>query len=309
MCVLLISVLFLVSCQPRAAAGENPRETSAILQQVQSGTQGIEMKFVQNYPPQTIYDQMEMIALVELWNRGTHDLSPGECFIQATGFDPDIIEDIDLPQDCTSNVGGVLEGKNEFNTEGGFSQLEFNSPRVELPDGVFQYNPTLDMKACYRYRTRANPQVCVDPQIYQINSEQKTCQVQDVSTGGGQGGPVGVSHVGVTMVGNKAVYEISIQNYGTGTVLSPDVNVYNCDVDYRDVDKVEFDVTLGGAAARVNCNPLDEIVRLVNKQGKIVCTFEVPNTAPYEAPLQIDLNYAYLDSVKQPISIVKLPGE
>ncbi len=306
---LVIIIIILTSCVPRPAAGGTPRDTAAIAQQVQSGSEGLFMQLVQNSPPPVIYDQTELIAVVDVRNRGNYPLQSHECFIQAVGFDPNIIRGgFNQPRDCTENLGGTeLEGKNLYNTEGGFNQIEFRSSDVSLPEGVFEYNPTLDFKACYHYKTKANPQVCVDPLFYQVTRDQKTCQVRDIGMGGGQGGPVGVTHVGVDMIGNKAIFEITVQNLGTGSVISPTTDILACNPDYRDLDRVEYNVELSGSTP-VNCKPADGIVRLSNKMGKIVCTFEIGSTSAYETPLKVELDYNYLQSLRQPLRIVKTPG-
>ena len=64
--VLLIVVsLFLVSCGGSIRAGEDVYDTQSVLQQVRTGTQGVEVQLVPNYPPPVIYDLNEFVAIVE----------------------------------------------------------------------------------------------------------------------------------------------------------------------------------------------------------------------------------------------------
>ena len=304
----LIIILFLVSCRGRVAAGDNPTTTEAALKEVQTGTQGVEIQVVPNYPPSTIYDQNQLVALVELRNRGNHDLEQQDCFVQVTGFDPNIVQGtFQTTLSCASNAG-VLEGKNVYNTQGGFNQLEFSSS-LSLPDGVFEYNPQLNFITCYNYHTKASPQVCVDPLFYQVTTQQKTCNPTDVSMSGGQGAPVGVSSIGVDMVGNKAIFEINVQNYGSGRVLNPNADIHSCgqmSLSYQDLDKVRYDVNLNGGNI-LDCKPQDHLVRLNNNQGKIVCSFTIPGGSSFQTPLLIDLDYSYIQSYLKQIKIIKTP--
>ncbi|MEK6846145.1 MAG: hypothetical protein AABY26_05265, partial [Nanoarchaeota archaeon] len=64
--VLLAMLLLLVSCKGRVGGGENPIDTATALKMVQTGTQGIETKLLQNSPPPLIYDQNELIAILEV---------------------------------------------------------------------------------------------------------------------------------------------------------------------------------------------------------------------------------------------------
>lgn len=302
--------IFLVSCGGFIQSGEDPTSTAAVLRLVQTGSQGVDIEILQNAPPPLIYDQNELVALVEVHNRGNHDLAAQECFVQVTGFDPNIIKGgMQTAQSCASNVGGLLEGKNVYNTQGGINQLEFRSQNVVLPSGVFEYSPTLNFVTCYYYHTIANPAVCVDPVFYQVTHEQKSCIPVDVGMAGGQGAPVGVSRVGVDMVGNKAIFEIDVVNFGTGQVLSPYADIRNCghsSLDYDDLDRVRYTAQLSGGQL-IDCKPRDGFVRLNNGNGKIVCSFNIAGTSAFETPLMIDFDYGYVNSVQKPIKIVMTP--
>lgn len=303
--VFLLGTLFLVACGPRIAQGEQPLETAQALQLVQTGTEGVQLEFLANAPPDQLYDQADFIALLELRNRGNDDVAANECFVQMTGMDPGIIR---LPPSLSC---GELEGKNVYNVEGGFSQVQFGPVPVTLPVGVYEYNPPLKATVCYNYRTTTNPQVCIDPLFYQVSAEQKACQVRDVSMGGGQGAPVGINYVNVEMTGDKAIFEIDVANFGTGRVLSRGVNIQECasrSIGLEDFDVVDYIVTLSGeGVAAGDCKPSGGRLRLHNNRGKIVCSFSLGRTAAYETPLQIDFAYSYMDSISKQIKIIQTP--
>lgn len=306
----LLLLLLIVSCR-RVPAGDQPRDTAANLQQVQTGIQGVELQFLGSYPPPLIYDQNELVAIVNVNNKGNHDLQSQECFVQITGFDPNIITGgFNNPRSCADNVGGVLEGKNVYNLNGGSNQIEFKSTGIQLPPNVYEYNPILNFLACYHYQTKANPSVCVDPLFFQVTAEQKTCLPRDVPMAGGQGAPVAVSYVGVDMIGSKAIFEITVRNLGIGRVLSPHADVRSCgqaSLDYTDLDKVGYTVEMSGGSI-VDCKPRDGLVRLDNNQGKVVCQFDIPGSSAFETPLRITLDYNYIQSVTKPVKIIQTPG-
>lgn len=307
--IIVLSLFLLTACQPKAGAGNTPQGVAAALKAVQTGTAGVEVHTLPNYPPSTIYDQNGLTAIVEVKNRGNYDLEPQNCFIQVTGFDPNIIlGGLEQPRSCAESTG-TLEGKNVYNTEGGVNQIEFKSQSIALPPGVFEYNPKLNFVTCYNYHTIASPSVCVDPLLFQITPEQKTCIPRSVGMGGGQGGPIGVSSVGVDMIGSKAIFEINVMNYGSGKVLSSLAVPQNCgdaSLSYQDFDKVMYNVQMTGGSL-IDCKPRDGIVRLTNNQGKIICSFNIPGTSAYETPLLIDLDYGYIQSFSQPVRIIKTP--
>ncbi len=304
--LVLFSIL-LVSCS-RINAGDTPESTEAALNMVKTGTRGVEVSLVPNYPPPMIYDQNQLVAIVEVKNKGNYNLGPQDCFVQMTGFDANIIRGIQQVHSCSENLGS-LEGKSVYNVEGGFNQIEFASSDVSLPEGVFDYNPKLNFISCYNYHTIASPMVCVDPILYQVTAEQKACNPTDVGMSGGQGAPVGVSNVNVEMVGSRAIFEINIANFDSGRVLSPNADIKNCGqiaLEYTDLDKVEYAVDLSGGSI-IDCKPLDGIVRMNNGRGKIVCSFDIAGGSAFETPLLINLDYAYIQSFAKPVKIIKTP--
>jgi len=305
---IIIISLFLTSCGQRAP-GDSPISTEQAVEEVQIGTEGVEISLLPNYPPNLLYDENELIAILDVKNKGNHELQPQDCFVQITGFDSNIIRgDFGRATSCAQNIG-TLEGKTVFNLEGGSNQIEFRSTSLSLPRDVFEYEPNLNILACYNYITTANPSVCVDPLFYQITSDQKACTPKDVSMGGGQGGPVGVSYVGVDMIGERAVFEINVVKYGSGRVLSPDVNLQDCGssaIDFADLDKVRYTATLSSSGI-ADCKPRDGYVRLVNGQGKVVCSFDIRETTAFETLLQVELDYAYLESINQKVKIISTP--
>ncbi len=310
--IVLVLTLFLSSCGSQST---NPSDTAAALKQIQTGTQGIVITPLANFPPPTLFDQNELVAILDVQNKGSHTLQPQECFVQINGFDTNIVTGgFDLPQSCAQGIS-QLEGKSLYNLQGGSNQLEFHSPNVILPEGVYEYNPKLNVVTCYNYHTTASPAVCIDPKVYQITPEQKACDYRkSVGVGGGQGAPVAVTGVNVEMVGgagglSRAIFEITVANQGIGRVLSPYTDLRSCtdpNLQYTDVDKVGYSVRLSGGGL-VDCKPGDGFVRLNNKQGKIICSFSIPQATAYETPLLIDLDYNYLQNQQMPLRIIKTP--
>lgn len=308
--IVLVSLSILsLSCQ-RIPGGEQPQDTLAALQQVKTGATGVQLSLTPNYPPATIYDQNELIALLEIKNTGNYNLEPQQCFVQVTGFDPNILRGgLDVLRSCAENLD-ALEGKTVYNLDGGFNQIEFRAANIALPHGIFDYQPRLNFLVCYQYQVTASPQVCLDPLLYQISPLQKACNYQkSIAVGGGQGGPVGVSHVGVDMVGNRAIFDITVANLGSGKVLSPFTNLQGCGdattISRQDLDKVAYTVQLADGVG--TCNPRDGLVRLSNGRGKIICSFDVPGTNAYETPVLINLDYNYLDSISKQVRVIKTP--
>jgi len=305
---LIISFSFsLTSCK----GGITPSENEGAIRAAHSGTQGIELQILSNFPPPKIYDTTDLTILAEVWNKGSHDLEPGTCFLELGGYSPSIIKGIfpNHRQSCV--IKGNLEGKKSYNLEGSYNQLEFRSSNIQLDEEVYDYSINLNLHACYQYHSVASPLVCVEnsQQYNSIDPQHKACLPTNVGVSGGQGAPVGVSFVNVNMAGSRAIFEITVNNYGSGVVLSPQSSLNSCpnNLNYNDYDEVGYSVELSGGSPII-CSPSNGLVRLNNNQGKIQCQFDIGNAPAYETPLIIHLDYNYLQSIKKPITILKTPG-
>jgi len=300
---LMIVTLFLVGCNRR------PSPTPETSQDIYTGTQGLNMKFLENLPPSKIYDTGSLNVLLELENKGTYDLSGSACYIYLSGFDDKIIRGIDKDKQCSSS----LEGKSISNPQGSFNTQEFSTDTIELPDYLDSLPQKILATACYESQTIASPIVCIDPNYYGISPIERACKVGNVGVSGGQGAPVAVTGVGVEMAGKtKVAFNIRISNLGGGTPLSLQSSVsadcpYN--INPKDFNIVHYDVDMVGGT-KVRCAPEidgDQRVRLVNGVGTLFCSFEVSGDNAYTTPLRIVLDYNYLDSLSKSIEIIKTP--
>lgn len=292
----ILLVLFLSGCKGFTRKGANADE-SAINRQVYSGTQGLEIDFMQNLPPNEIYDSSNLHIVAELRNRGTRDVS-GRLYL--TGLDTNIIRGID-----TEKYFGPIEARDRYNIEGGYEVLEFESSSIDLPRGTDVLPVDVSLVTCYDYETLANPLVCVDPNIENILNKDRACQVKSVSMSGGQGAPVGVTKVDVESTGRKAIFSITVQNLGKGEVAETS-RYCPFNLQYDDLNKVAYDVTLSGMPPE-KCSPRNPL-RLSDGRGLITCTFNIPsqNRFAYETPLQIKLRYGYTDAVSKKVTIKNL---
>ncbi|MBI4153082.1 hypothetical protein HY497_01045, partial [Candidatus Woesearchaeota archaeon] len=190
-------LIFVLACAQQRP--EDIQEVSAVSKYVRSGNQGLEMNFLENTPPRQIYDNADLVGVLELNNLGNYDLDENKCFIQFGGFDQNIVRGVNARQVC-----GELPGKSEFLVDGGYGTVEFKSSNILLPLDVDIFHPDVVATACYEYQTIASPQVCIDPAFFEVSREQRVCEVRDFSLGGGQGAPVAVTFVDVDMVRNRA---------------------------------------------------------------------------------------------------------
>ncbi|MBI5388843.1 hypothetical protein HZB01_00520 [Candidatus Woesearchaeota archaeon] len=324
--VLLLAFAILAGCVPGTGPGtgtDSPASTgpSGINVVYQTGTQGLVMNFVENYPPQEIFDTDIMNLVIKLENKGTFPLNGGSsaaplagtAHIQLAGYDPSI-----LVATRTMNVFPDLDGKSLYNPEGDFTTIDYTFD-VDLPPNVEIYSPTLQATACYEYLTKATPTICIDPSLYTATTiRDKVCKVEDKMLSGGQGAPIGITKIEVNMLGRddmRAQLKIHVKNEGGGKVYRAE-KVGDCPdllYDIDDYDRVEL-VTLSTSDGRSlldTCKPLEDgrYIRLYNGEGFVICKYtDIKRDTPaFETPINVEIRYGYTTSVSRKVTIKNTP--
>lgn len=266
------------------------------------GTQGIEIILLPNAPPSQLFatPRTQLNFIAEIRNRGVYETS-GRIFLG--GYDPNIIPIRDYAKDF-----GPIEGKTEYNREGGFETVEYQAFGINMPEGLDRLNQPFSLTTIYDYETVATAVVCVDPNPYApVQSTVRTCIPQDVGLGGGQGAPVAVNLVEVQSTGEKVFFKIHVVNVGDGTVvLTGERDPFTVRDDIERINKVYYQATLSGLYGE--CKPSNPL-RLANEQGIIFCEFPIPfeQKDPYQTTLKIRLSYGYINEIIRNVQLVKTP--
>jgi len=223
------------------------------------------------------------------------------------GYDDDILRI--TPSNGIDLDPEEIEGKSQYNSEGGRSLLNFDVDVKKLPSGTTVYKPTLLFTATYKYLTIASPMVCIDPAPQSMEVREKVCTTHDVSAGS-QGAPIIVSNIEQDVSGNAILFKISVKNSGSG-ILIPESD-WNQDpdegYDIRDIDEVKIkDVRVGNTRVS-SCRPsIGKRLKLVNNAGYIYCRIDKSRigTNVYTSPLNIELTYGYTTSISTQIEVIE----
>ena len=273
----------------------------------------MEINFLANAPPATLYDGDRRNIIIELRNKGAYPVE--ESFngkLEITGFDESAFRY--GMWDGGNIISPDLEGKSQHSPEGGYDTKTYKAT-VKVPMAGEKYEPTIIVHSCYQYKTIAAPTVCIDPNPYEAVQERKVCIPRDVSLGGGQGGPVAVTNVEEQVATDKIYFRIHVQNVGGGTVIREGAFGYGysercpLNLDFEDLDKVNVlaDLAYSGPS---DCSPRgtsSDPLRLINGKGVIRCSFDKPRTkSAFTTPLKIELSYAYSSSISKKIKILNL---
>lgn len=208
-----------------------------------------------------------------------------------------------------------LEGKSQFNPKGGFDQVNFRVKNTGILPQFESYQPDLIFRACYKYSTIASAQVCIDPDIANLNPR-KTCRALPIVLSGGQGAPVAVTRIEPYMVPEgdqvRPVFAVYVQNLGTGTVVTTQGAELACTGGGGPLLTNNATVHVSIQNRELKCAPSP--VRIdVGKESRFICERQDmlfgSASGTFSTILSIQLDYGYVTSAFLPMTITRLPGQ
>jgi len=327
--ILFILAILIVGCRP-------PTSTQGEDTSYRTGTEGLVMNFIPGAPPSKMFadeDDVYIPISIEIRNKGAYPTSKDydgwdiDSVIFIGGYDKKIIgqwelgdESVAEPRVDLNEKKDVLEGKSINNPKGGYDLLEFTGTASLGDIEVDKYTPNFLVTACYEYKTKASPNVCIDPRPFSTVNERKVCNIHDVSLTN-QGAPVAVTKVESKALSNSIQFKIHFKNVGKGEVIAID-ELEKCSsagekLEKRHMDFVKIEeVEIGGNSIKSDCGQLLNIdsygdyARLINNQGFIVCNlknYKEDVDSAYTTPLYVELSYGYRTAISSSVEIVKVP--
>jgi hypothetical protein len=299
---LVCMILVLTACQQ----GED-KDNEA------KGTKGIDIETsMLNDNLYTTESQMDFGVILNITNRGYHNVKPSDFILTYSGFDEGLVDLYDAPKTFSSSNDEILFGADPFH-EGTTYQV-LVSGNVHLPwasqETDFEYHMNLFVKYCYRYKTVLSSVVCIDPsQGYDSNA---ACKMRKLHSSGGQGAPIVFTEVMPIVTSNKVAFQVYLKNGGEGLAFpskgifgsSPLMSCADLERNSQNFAQLTVEATLGGKTVECTPNPAK-----VDSEGTyVLCSFGKPDkeTGAYSAVLNLETEYVYVDSADAPVSITFL---
>lgn len=278
--ILLLITFFSFGCVRRPPPSLEPE-----LIEYHKGTDGLVMEFLQNAPPDEVWENSEFSVGIELKNKGAWPIESGSVVI--SGFVPDYISIEPLEKTID------LQGKSPGYPEGDYSVINFRAKNINIPKGSKEYTDSIIARAYYDYQTDATVDVCINPFIYSyVKTRETVCEIRDISVSGGQGAPVAITSVKEKISppneGMSVEFLIEIKNVGPGEVLGK--------------------VRLEGAKLAnrlISCSP--QLLDMKKGEKTIRCKTTIDKEkGAYLAPLSLSLSYTYTSKINKKIRITTL---
>lgn len=291
--ILPLLVLVFASCTP---TNEAPQETGPY------GTAGVVLTLepVKN-TYYTVGNSIPFSFFLRIQNKGYHSIDSNDLYFVLSGFDESIIKGISKTKDNIELGNEIIYGKRTFNSEG--STLLFPVEATSTFEEVgtdFEYNVNFLLRYCYKYKTIATANVCINTNTGMYDSG---CVPETVTFTGGQGAPVEFLSVSPIQSGTDYSFEIKLKNSGTGAVFNPETSLVgnNCeklDSTLANYGKLKVSAKFSDNEI-ANCFP--EVIDISQGEASVRCTFNSLN-GQYIRLLNLQADYIYADSASLPIT-------
>lgn len=337
--ILTIYVLFVLitSCTSQPTS----KKTKDV--DVRVGLNGLTLEFLKNTPPAKIFEYDTFPVIIKVKNNGAYSIQGYEVAVLSLGFEKDYTRTIQLQEsgnvkkssDSNNIAFFNIEGKSNINVKGEEEVISYSLQAGNIDPQSEAHPSTVNAVLCYPYKTQLDTAVCIDPDISNIRPGKKACKIQDLVFGNGQGAPVAITKIEVSMLPmiseqgqeSKVIipqFLIFIENRGQGTVIKKekvnefctqsstkheDLNIVNVQASLSgkplDCRKDKISAELRGEEIRIE----DAFVKLKDKKELVRCTLKegLPTTQDaYLSPLKIDLTYGYTQSISANYFIQKI---
>lgn len=288
--VVWLALVVLVACAPIQGIQR---------QQQITGTEAITLSF-RDVSPTKLRTCETGVFLVDVHNKGLSDVELGSYVF--------ILDDQMMTDPSTPKTGMFrVQGRSQYNTFGGLSQLEVRAKSKPLAGLFSQRQTDVIVRACYPYVTRAQVNVCVDTDVRGENPK-KVCKAGIVSMAQGQGAPVVVTRVEslAEPVGNGIIpqFAIYLHHQGTGNVIPLDSVPFACGERSPLVDlSPKLQVSAFFRGEYLDC---DRNVTLSPNEVELICRTKqvIPKSeGTFTSLLNIEASYGYETQVSYPLTI------
>ncbi len=239
-------ILFIILLTPVLASCSTQQIIHTSNKEFLEGTDGLDFLFVDENPPEVVYEDTPFTVVLDLKNTGAHTLTGfltlsleddyvclvdenNECSI----FNPigqTAQENIEQLKDSVAVMNPYktkwfsLEGRSIFNYQGGIMVLSYPAKAKSAGTMSEKHNVQFVATACYEYTTKWTQEVCIDTDINKMNIFPGACEATEISLSG-QGAPLAITSIESTMLPTgkgyiRPMFTIYIENSGNGKIIN-----------------------------------------------------------------------------------------
>lgn len=335
--LILLIFLFIAACGPTKGTVYTSNE------EFWEGTEALDFAFVEENPPELVYEDTPFSIALDIANKGAHTLVG----FLTVSLEEDYTCLLDEENECTEEGKTQwfsLEGKSIFNPVGGSDVLEYKAKAKSVGRLSEKHDVQVLATACYEYTTVWNQEVCIDTDINKMNIFPGACEATDISLTD-QGAPLAITQIESHMIPTgtgylRQMFTIYVANNGNGQVINKEKTEDACTAtglssrDYNMVFLKQFilsseellydfngydystgkEINAGEDGDTITCqpNPLilegngeDYITCIVNEEEAESEMFSL-DQAPYTTTISMQFDYGYTLSNSREVTIKKI---
>ncbi len=270
------------------------------------GTTGLLLDFVQDAPPDEVFDSGEFPFDVELkiTNDGEYDVVKEKCRVKMKGVKPSDfgMSELDFVKYPGDNLdakkkdseGAIIEGITSYVTFSGFSYMG---------QVVGNTNYPLVADVCYKYGTKVLSQLCVTEDLLKEGSG--VCTVNEEKQIFNSGAPVQITEFVESARSREMIaFTFKIVHKGNGEIYGRDSD---CDISRANENKVWIDVQTDMVGTE--CTGLSGgtatsgYVTLYSGERVVRCSQPVTRETDYVKSVNINLEYDYLEDISTTVLV------
>lgn len=278
-----------------------PTKGGTTIPETRTGTQGVEITFMNNAPPNEVFENQLFEIYFGIENKGATDIING---VYVLG----VSDDFEVPDASYGSVS--LKGKS-LQYPFGESQFFVVKTRArELAAQLQRLQSTISVDVCYPYKTPVSSSVCINPEFGVVTKPVTVCTPTTQSLGS-QGAPIAVTQIEAPLILPhenpmfiKPQIIVHVKNVGKGLVVAKEKVRDACT--QRGVKEGYDLVRMTGTLSDLplDCSPQN--VQLSAQDTTVVCTLNAgleKSRGSHLAVLNLNVDYGYITKKSRPITI------
>ncbi|MFT7615497.1 MAG: hypothetical protein ACI8Y7_000311 [Candidatus Woesearchaeota archaeon] len=310
---LVILLIFIVGCG-------SGTETQPFTTPFIGGTDGLEISFLAQQPPDEIFDdkQFPFSVGVQIKNVGENNLEVNDGYVYLEGISPREygISDAQLEEDMPA-IEGARKNSNGVVVDGQFDVVTFDGLNYQQDIAGSIDSTEIRAVACYNYKTRVTTGLCVKESNVDFADNNDVCAIAGEKQVVNSGGPIHISRVQENAQGKNGV-QVVLEISHVGNPVNKFFKVGSeCNrlTNNPDRNRVFIEVNaIDAGSIPATCSGFQDgtsnsgYVFLPDAQPRqIFCTFDTSGVNnDFETPLNIELEYRYMETISKPIIIKDL---
>ncbi|GAF88000.1 unnamed protein product, partial [marine sediment metagenome] len=260
-------------------------------------TTGLSMSFVENAPPVSTAVNKEFAIYVDVTNKGGEYIIKDKARFYLRGIGQNL-----------ENVHSALSNDDTLAKESVFSNRLVFSEKAKFTfplQNIFVL--PLILTSCYDYGGVSQATICIS-----ASNESRVCSISGEKITSNTAGPIQITSLTESLVGNKLQLIFTITNKGSGQVY-----LFDTDCDKLEANDFSESQKQGKLNVEVRAKdnfkcrfqserpPYGQILGAsgVIPLGKVLCEKEISNEE-YSSPFTIVMRYKYRDSINHNINIL-----